>query len=148
MPIGFNIRTVTKPRYVCPDKYYTRKASFNVLNSKFGDGYTQKWKESLLNRDEIITLKFENRPKEEIDSIFRFFQLYRGSKPFPYRVPISEESEKVISCICENFEVEWTSSELGTITAQLKQVFQLPLFIDIQPYVTTGFVSTAYVETG
>jgi len=148
MPVGFNIRTVTKPRYVCPDRSYTRSASFNVLNSKFGDGYTQKWKKSLLNRQETIILKFENRPKEEIDAIFRFFQLYKGTYPFPYRVPVSVESEKTISCICENYEVEWTSPELGTITAQLKEVFELPLFIDIQPYVTDGFVTTAYVETG
>ena len=148
MPIGINIQTVTSPKYICPDRGYTRAAGFTVFNSDFGDGYTQKFKQSINNRSEVLNLKFENRPAREINALFRFFRRYKGLDPFPYRVPISETSEKVIACICKDYSIEWTTNTIGTLTAQLIQVDESPLFIDVQPYVGEGYITDSYVGLG
>lgn len=148
MPIGINVQTVTSPRYICPDRGYNRAASFNVLDAKFGDGYRQKFKKGVQNREETLTIRFQNRPAKEINTLFRFFKRYKGVEPFPYRVPISETSEKVIPCICRDYSIEWTSDAIGSLTATLIQVDKLPLFIDIQPYVGEGYITDSYVGLG
>lgn len=141
--IGFNVGTVAAPKYVCPDRGYNISSTWDTLSSDFGDGYSFRVKRAILNQKDVIKVEFKNRTKEEINEIFLFFRRYR-ERPFPFLRP-SFSTSKLVATKCLDYTIDYHTFDTHTLTAILEVVNEVPLFIDIKPYVDTGYLNSGYV---
>ena len=69
------------------DRMSMRSTSPRVSQFTFGDGYTQRTRRGLNPLEEAFDVTFNNRPREEIDSLVDFFETMGGVDPFGFAAP-------------------------------------------------------------
>lgn len=95
---------------------------FKVLKADFGDGYAQAARAGLNNVRRVLSLKWDVLPVAQANAIVAFFSAHGGTDPFLYTVP--GEATAVL-WTCEQYEEGYSSFNLRSITATLRQSFNL-----------------------
>lgn len=93
-----------------------------ILKTDFGDGYTQAARAGLNNVRRIMTLKWDVVPAALASEIIAFFVAHGGTDPFLYKVP---GETTAILWTCESFEESFAAYNYRSITATLRQSFNL-----------------------
>lgn len=69
------------------DRGTSRKSTPRIIRYQFGDGYEQRALQGINALDEVFSLSFRNRTKNEIDNIVGFFESNQGISVFAFKSP-------------------------------------------------------------
>lgn len=90
-----------------------------VLESRFGDGYTQRTGDGINIRPQTWALKFSSRTRAERDTILAFLRNENGITSFDWTPPGGSAGKYV----CREWRYSPNSAADNTITATFEQVF-------------------------
>jgi phage-related protein len=107
---------------VHPDFGYQRSLKPRVLKAEFGDGYIQRAADGTNTMPITSQVTWSNVTETERDEIIDFFAARRGYQSFFYTYQ-DEDTPKVY--VCEEWSYTHADAAHYTVTATLKQVFDL-----------------------
>jgi phage-related protein len=106
-----------------PDFNATKTPRSNVVESKFGDGYSQRIQVGMNANAQDWSLAFTNRSAEEATEIDEFLTERGGVESFDFTPPGEEDSIKVV-CRTGQWSKVTVKHNLFTINAKFEQVFE------------------------
>ncbi|QQM31737.1 phage tail protein [Martelella lutilitoris] len=106
----------------CPSVQSTRETEFRVLESSFGDGYSQRSGAGLNAEGLTFNAVWSSLSISQADQIEAFFRSLRGFHAFEWKAP-RDKAARLYRC------KSWTRGFLGsgrdTITAKIERVYDL-----------------------
>lgn len=112
--------TFTPP--VSPSPGTSRKPELKLIESEFGDGYTQSVGDGINHMRRVFELKWDTLKQAQADTIESFLESKGGATPFLYR---HANTAAPIKVTCK----EWNRTDLAagqcSFTATLRQSFLL-----------------------
>jgi len=125
MAIGFTTSAAYGSRQVIPDKGLSRQTTPRVLVASFGDGYEQRIPNGINNLNEVFSISFNTRTKEEIDDIMGYLASLQGSSSFNFVVPDSNNGgETTIKVVCASFSQVYAFDDYYSGTASFRRVYE------------------------
>ena len=112
-----------------PSVGFAKASNIRVINTKFGEGYSQRTSEGLNTMENSWNLSFINQPLTTAFAIDTFLatsgtgDLLAGGKDYFYFTPIGETS--VYRVICQSWTFDYTSAISATITATFTRVYEM-----------------------
>lgn len=107
-----------------PDFGSNKSYKNNVVETQFGDGYSQRHQVGINPVAEIYKLTFSNREKSEADEIENYIKEKAGVDSFEFTPPGAEVPIYVI-CDLNTFSRVQAKHNLYNIALTLRQVFDL-----------------------
>ena len=120
---GYDGTNPTSSEDIVLDRGAARTVTQRVLTAQFGDGYSQRVKAGINPTDESFNVKFGNRSRASVNKLAAFFDRQSGSK-FNLVITEHNESDNTIKVVCDQYNITYVNSEIHTITATLKRVFE------------------------
>lgn len=120
---GYDGTNPTSSEDIVLDRGAARTVTQRVLTAQFGDGYSQRVKAGINPTDESFNVKFGNRSRANVNKLAAFFDRQSGSK-FNLVITEHNESDNTIKVVCDQYNITYVNSEMHTITATLKRVFE------------------------
>ena len=120
---GYDGTNPTSSEDIVLDRGAARTVTQRVLTAQFGDGYSQRVKAGINPTDESFNVKFGNRSRANVNKLAAFFDRQSGSK-FNLVITEHNESDNTIKVVCDQYNITYVNSEIHTITATLKRVFE------------------------
>ena len=120
---GYDGTNPTSSEDIVLDRGTARTVTQRVLTAQFGDGYSQRVKAGINPTDESFNVKFGNRSRANVNKLAAFFDRQSGSK-FNLVITEHNESDNTIKVVCDQYNITYVNSEIHTITATLKRVFE------------------------
>lgn len=114
------VAIVTFEPPVSPSADLQNKPEFKLLESEFGDGYTQASPDGLNHIRQVVSLRFELLEKIDRDTIISFLMSHGGTKPFFYRIPTDDYS---LPYTCKEWDWVALGAGLFNITATFREYF-------------------------
>jgi phage-related protein len=113
---------------VIPDKGFTKNVTPRVLLAKFGDGYSQRLSDGINPIEEMYSVAFKTRDRDEIDDIVKFFEAGVGVQPFDLIVNdhssgVTAPNEKTVKVICTRWSQVYFHDLYYTSTATFERVY-------------------------
>lgn len=108
------------------------EAEIRMREVQFGDGYSQRSPDGINNLPLKFSITFNNRPREEILEIQKFFRggtrLYpREGHEYFYLYPPSPvdwgDDTRPLKVICRSWRITPGEAQLATMSAEMEQVF-------------------------
>lgn len=112
---------------IVADRGFARQTKFRVLTAKFGDGYEQRVRDGINNRQDMFTLSFKNRTSEEIHLIAAYLDYKRGLN---FSLVISDDvstgaiTTTTYKVVCEDYNISYTNNELQSLTTKFRRVYE------------------------
>tara|TARA_B110000879_G_scaffold129192_1_gene169852 strand:+ start:225 stop:626 length:402 start_codon:yes stop_codon:yes gene_type:complete len=120
--------------YATPDKSMAKQSTPRVLVSNFGDGYEQRIADGINTLNEVYTLTFATRLKEDIDDIVAFLDGKGGVSSFPLILPDSNVTsnpagpagvgEREVKVITTSYSTTYSYDNFYSLSLSLKRVFE------------------------
>ena len=113
---------------IVADRGFARSTKFSTLVAKFGDGYEQRVRDGINNRQDTFDLTFANRPPKEANLITAYFDLKRGRK-FTFTVADGFDANGNIqdtnyNVVCDEYSIGYTNTESHVVTATFRRVYE------------------------
>jgi phage-related protein len=97
-----------------------------VIESKFGDGYSQRQAENLNNNNVTWDLNFDGRSDKEARAILNFVEDKAGVYPFELLLPVNKfVNRPELKYITKSARVGTNSFGLNNVSVSVQQVFDL-----------------------
>lgn len=93
-----------------------------VLQSEFGDGYTQRSGDGLNNLFLKGSVTWNKLTQDQADAIIAFFRLRQGYESFNYTLPYEDSSRQFI---CKKWTPVQDEYDSVTLTADFEEVFDI-----------------------
>lgn len=107
---------------VSPSPGSNRRPETRILRADFGDGYSQSAPDGLNHRRKVLELRWDYLTKSDANYIDNFLEGRGGYKPFFFHHP---HEPAAIKFICEDWNVTDLANNKCSVTATLKQSFNL-----------------------
>lgn len=114
----FGSNATPPPVDIIFDRSSSRSVNHRVLTARFGDGYEQRVRNGIHNKEEMINFTANNRIWQEIEVIAAFFDVKAGLK---FDITVSNE---VLPVVCESYNISYTQPEVHSITAEFRRVYE------------------------
>ena len=106
----------------CPSVESTRENEFRVLESEFGDGYSQRAGSGLNAENVTFSAVWSVLSVAQADQIEAFFRQHRGYRAFEWKAPRDAKPELYR---CKAWKRGFRGSGHDTITATIERVYDL-----------------------
>lgn len=121
--IGFDIGG---GEYIVPDKSLSKTSNPKVHIAKFGDGYEQRLRKGINNREEQFEVSFENRTISEINKITEFLDPILGVTAFDFTIPSSSSNNLIsIKVVATTYNRTYNYNNFNSLTATFRRVYEL-----------------------
>lgn len=104
-----------------PDYQASKDMTPKVRKIQFGDGYEQRVRDGMNNLPEVWSVRFVNRPIEEIDEIDDFLRNLAGADSFDWTPPRASEARKFK---CESWQRAIDHPTIDSLSATFTEVFE------------------------
>lgn len=106
---------------VDPDPESKWEYAARILKPEIGDGFAQRAPDGINNIPYVLTLMWTELKGTEKDNIINFLQARRGYQSFNYTYP----GLSAAVFVCEDYSWTHVTADDYTVSATLKQVFDL-----------------------
>lgn len=97
-----------------------------IIESKMGDGYSQRMADGLNNNISKWELGFESRSDKEARAIMNFVQDMQGVYPFQIMLPVSRLANRPeLKYVAKGVKLSPSSYDLNSVSVSVQQVFDL-----------------------
>lgn len=122
---------LTTDKVITADRGLARQVSYSVLTAKFGDGYEQRGLNGINNKQEQISISFNNRPYREGNLIAAFFDS-KAALNFELSITNNKDIEastptlttETIRVACDSYNLVYVNDVTISIQAQLRRVYE------------------------
>lgn len=123
MAVGFTDLTNTQRT---PDRTMAKTVTPSVHKISFGDGYEMRAVAGINNIKQSYSVKFNSRPKAEIDDIENFFNAKAGVSAFPFTIPDTNASggELQLKVVCDEYSVTYDYDDFYSCSATFRRVYE------------------------
>lgn len=95
-----------------------------VLKAQFGDGYEMRVRHGINNVPRQWGLTFNNRTKEDVDKLYKFFDTLAGVDTCKLTVPNSVDGEETVTVVIEQFSRTLVFDNYYTLNCGCREVFE------------------------
>lgn len=129
---GDDIYGFTDP--VMFDKGVTEAPKVRIIKTQFGDGYEQRMADGINNSPRNWSLVFNNRTREDIDNLYRFFTVLGGVDTCRLTVPDTTavagtgstvNVEEAVTVVIDEFSRTMGNTLYYSLVCKAREVFEL-----------------------
>jgi phage-related protein len=129
---GTDIYGFTDP--VMFDKGASETPKLRVIKTQFGDGYEMRMVDGINNTPREWGLVFNNRTREDIDNLYRFFTVLAGVDSCRLTIPdttavagtgSTADVEEAVTVVIEEFSRGMGTTLYYTLACKAREVFEL-----------------------
>ena len=122
---------LTSDRAIKADRGLSRQVSFSLLTAKFGDGYEQRGLNGINNKQEQLSVSFNNREYREGNLIAAFFDS-KAALNFDLKITNNRDVEastpteayETIRVACDGYNLVYVNDTTISIQAQFRRVYE------------------------
>jgi len=103
-----------------PDKNFSQNTAPRLIETKFGDGYSQRLNLSMNQFNKSWSLVFNNRSSTDVLAMETFFEARGGGTSFTW-TPTDGSEETVI---CQTWNITWVAPSVRSLSATFIRVFE------------------------
>ena len=108
------------------DKGATETPKPRILKAQFGDGYEMRVADGINNTPRTWSLGFNNRTNDDIDNLYRFFQVLAGIDSCRLTVPdiTASGDEEAVTVVIEGYSKTFGQAEYYSMACTAREVFE------------------------
>ena len=106
------------------DKGVEERPSPRVHSARFGDGYEMRVADGINNIPREWSLGFNNRTKEDIDKLYKFFNQLASVDTCRLTVPHALDGEENVVVVIEQYKRSLVYDNYYALTCKAREVFE------------------------
>lgn len=124
--LAFTTPSTTSSTKIVPDKSFKRNIRPRVRRVTFGDGYEQRLADGINTLSEVFQIKFDTRPKKEIDAVIKTLDNKKGVTAFDFTVPRTDAAggEETVKVVCDDYSLDYSFGDFYSCSAVLRRVYE------------------------